>query len=254
MENINKYGVLSDKELLEFLAEIQDENEEAQDEEAQDEEAQDEEAQDEEAQDEETKIKKGNQPSEYFTQYARQRRAKIVEINRMAFSQSKLDLNSVINASNIRLLLDLTVKKDTEKIELYAAFINKRLTKLLKPFIPRALMQCWLTYPHAFYQYPGFLYEASKEYGDGLSFWATPNIPYYIKQGTERTLIEKSNPNLLYAVDEVVKRYHKRLESRADKELKNATELIIKCVRTYLDLLKARPLWFELLYKEIIKD
>ena len=34
MENINKYGVLSDKELLEFLAEIQDENEEAQDEEA----------------------------------------------------------------------------------------------------------------------------------------------------------------------------------------------------------------------------
>ena len=130
------------------------------------------------------------------------------------------------------IIIELSVRKDTTAIDKYSVFINKRFTKLLMPFIPLQLRKAWVAFPDAFRPYPGFLYTASKKYGDNCIFWVTPDIPCYLKQGSEAELIKKNSPALLIPVDELIKRYYKRVERRTDREIANASSLVYKNIKT----------------------
>lgn len=174
-----------------------------------------------------------------------------IRIQREAFRQEYIRLSDPIGNENIKLLVSLLVKEHTGMIDKYSTYINKRLTTLLNPFIPRRLRICKSLYPDSIRTCPGFLYKASEEYGAGLTFWVMPNIPYYFAQNTEqKVLIEHKSP-FLVNVDQSIKFYHEHLKKRADKELKYASLIYQKGVCSYFDLLKLNPFWYEVLYNDL---
>lgn len=172
-------------------------------------------------------------------------------IRREAFNQDLIPLSNPVDKAHLRLLVEVLTRKYTNDMNRYSGYVNKRLTKLLSPLIPHRLRLCRIAYPNAFKQHPGFLYRASKEYGQGLTFWATPDIPYYFEQGTEQGVIEGSDPSLLYAVDKAIAAFNEVREKRKEVEVKSASKLLRSRIKTYFDLLKLDPYWFEALYNEI---
>lgn len=284
MEDIKQYGDLSEKELLEFLYEIKSDDEEIQ--EAQFEavekiaiEEEHVELSEEEQENKEIEAHYGNNawrgsarfgPNgvhlhgpegqrqlnmasvEALRQKSRRLKEDRIRIQREAFNQEYIRLSDKIGNEKIKLLISLLVKEHTRMIDKYSAYINKRLTALLNPFIPRRLRICKNLYPNSIRMCPGFLYKASKEYGAGLTFWAMPSIPYYFAQNTEQqVLIEHKSP-FLVNVDQSVKFYHDHCAKRADKELKYASLIYQKGVYSYFDLLKLNPFWFEVLYNDLL--
>lgn len=174
-----------------------------------------------------------------------------LRIQREAFNQERIRLSDQIEKEHIPLLIAALTKEHTRMVDKYSAFINNRLTSLLNPFIPLRLRHCRLLYPNSIRMSPGFMYKASKEYGNGLTFWAVPLIPYYFEQNTEQKILLKNKASFLYAIDKAVIFYHEHLKKRQEKELKYASIIIQKRVSSYYDLLKLNPFWFEILYNEL---
>lgn len=174
-----------------------------------------------------------------------------LRIQREAFNQERIRLSGQIEKEHIPLLIAALTKEHTRMVDKYSAFINNRLTSLLNPFIPLRLKHCRLLYPNSIRMSPGFMYKASKEYGNGLTFWAVPLIPYYFEQNTEQKILLKNKASFLYAIDKAVIFYHEHLKKRQEKELKYASIIIQKKVSSYYDLLKLNPFWFEILYNEL---
>jgi hypothetical protein len=174
-----------------------------------------------------------------------------IRIQREAFRQEYIRLSDPIGNERIKLLVSSLVKEHTRMIDKYSTYINKRLTTLLNPFIPRKLRICKSLYPDSIRACPGFLYKASEEYGAGLTFWAMPNIPYYFAQNTEQKVLMEHKSPFLVNVDQSIKFYHEHLKKRADKELKYASLIYQKGVYSYFDLLRLNPFWYEVLYNDL---
>lgn len=284
MEDIKQYGDLTEKELFEFLDEIQSDDEDIQ--EAQSEaiekitlEEEHVELSEEEQENRKIEARYGDkmpwtglgqnncQGVKLFGPEGQRRAAMAsieakrkksqrlkedrIRIQREAFRQEYIRLSDPIGNERIKLLVSSLVKEHTRMVDKYSTYINKRLTILLNPFIPRRLRICKSLYPDSIRPCPGFLYKASEEYGAGLTFWAMPNIPYYFAQNTEqKVLIEHRSP-FLVNVDQSIKFYHEHLKKRADKELKYASLIYQKGVNSYFDLLKLNPFWYEVLYNDL---
>lgn len=280
MEDIKQYGDLTEKELFEFLDEIKSDDEDIQ--EAQSEaiekitlEEEHVELSEEEQKNREIEARYGDkmpwtgiglnncQGVKLFGPEG-QRRAAIakrkksqrlkedrIRIQHEAFRQEYIRLNDPIGNEKIKLLVSSLVKEHTRMIDKYSTYINKRLTTLLSPFIPRRLRICKNLYPDSIRPCPGFLYKASEEYGAGLTFWAMPNIPYYFTQNTEQKVLMEHKSPFLVNVDQSIKFYHEHLKKRADKELKYASLIYQKGVYSYFDLLRLNPFWYEVLYSDL---
>ena len=174
-----------------------------------------------------------------------------IRIQREAFRQEYIRLSDPIGNERIKLLVSSLVEEHTRMVDKYSTYINKRLTTLLNPFIPRRLRICKSLYPDSIRPCPGFLYKASEEYGAGLTFWAMPNIPYYFAQNTEQKVLMEHKSPFLVNVDQSIKFCHEHLKKRADKELKYASLIYQKGVYSYFDLLRLNPFWYEVLYNDL---
>lgn len=284
MDDIKQYGDLNDKELREFLSEIETGDEDIQDLQQeiaekidiQNEQDENIEEQNNDISDDELEAYYGNdawrqlnggvcffspeiqhKANENACKANRLRTQRLKEdrisIQRKAFSQEFIQLSAAIDNSDLKELVALLVEEHTRMITKLSNFINNRLASLLKPLIPRKLRECYYLYPNSIKACPGFLYKASKEYGSGLTFWATPSVPYYFAQNTECSVLARNKPELLISVDKAVQSYYAHANKRKEKEIKYASLLIRKNVITYFDLLRLNPFWFELLYKHITK-
>lgn len=284
MEDIKQYGDLTEKELFEFLDEIKSDDEDIQ--EAQSEaiekitlEEEHVELSEEEQKNREIEARYGDkmpwtglgpnncQGVKLFGPEGQRRAAMAsieakrkksqrlkedrIRIQREAFRQEYIRLSDPIGNERIKLLVSSLVKEHTRMVDKYSTYINKRLTTLLNPFIPRRLRICKSLYPDSIRPCPGFLYKASEEYGAGLTFWAMPNIPYYFAQNTEQKVLMEHKSPFLVNVDQSIKLYHEHLEKRADKELKYASLIYQKGVYSYFDLLRLNPFWYEVLYNDL---
>lgn len=285
MADIEKYGDLNDKELIEFLAEIKSGDEDIEETEA---EATDK-IDDEEVQSALSELPENAEIESYYGDdawrkpptflgyrdrltvlygpYGKQKSAEgrvkafkkkakrlkedRIRIQREAFNQEYIRLSDKIEKHHIQLLISTLTQEHTRMVNKYSDYINKRLATLLNPFIPRRIRICKMLYPDSIRPCPGFMYKASKEYGGGLTFWATPQIPYYFEQNTEQKVLIKNKSNFLYSIDRAIAFYHEHLKKRQEKELKYASLIIQKGVYSYFDLLKLNPFWFEILYNEL---
>ena len=284
MEDIKQYGDLTEKELFEFLDEIKSDDEDIQ--EAQSEaiekitlEEEHVELSEEEQENREIEARYGDKmpwtglgPNncrgvKLFGPEGQRRAAMAsieakrkksqrlkedrIRIQREAFRQEYIRLSDPIGNERIKLLVSSLVKEHTRMVDKYSTYINKRLTTLLNPFIPRRLRICKSLYPDSIRPCPGFLYKASEEYGAGLTFWAMPNIPYYFAQNTEQKVLMEHKSPFLVNVDQSIKFYHEHLKKRTDKELKYASLIYQKGVYSYFDLLRLNPFWYEVLYNDL---
>lgn len=282
MENTEQYGDLTDKELFEFLHEIESDDEIIQ-------EAQSEAIEKIDTEEEHTVLSELSENAEIEAQYgedawrqlnerqvllfgpAAQRKlndaavkaqkAKLwglkqdrIRIQREAFSQELIKLSDPVGKNDLKALISLLVQEHTNMIDKYKNYINRRLTILLNPFIPRRLRACKELYPDSIRLCPGFMYKASKEFGQEKTFWAVPNIPYYFEQNTEQRVLMKHKPKYLMSVDKAIVNFHEHSQKRATKEMKYASLLIQKKVQTFFELLRLNPFWFEILYNHIKRN
>lgn len=284
MEDIKQYGDLTEKELFEFLDEIKSDDEDIQ--EAQSEaiekitlEEEHVELSEEEQENREIEARygdkmpwtgvgwnncngvrlfgpEGQRRAALANAEARKKKSQRlkedrIRIQREAFKQEYIRLSDPIGIERIKLLVSSLVKEHTRMVDKYSAYINKRLATLINPFIPRRLRICKSLYPDSIRISPGFLYEASKEYGSGLTFWAMPDIPYYFAQNTEQKVLMEHKSLFLINVDQSIKFYHEHLKKRTDKELKYASLIYQRGVHSYFDLLRLNPFWYEVLYDDL---
>lgn len=285
MADIKKYGDLDDKELSEFLAEIKSDDEDIEEAET----SADEKIGNEEAQSMLSELPENTEIEAYYGDdawrkpriytgyrdrltvlygsYGKQKAAEghreairkkakrlkedRIRIQREAFNQDYIRLSDKIEKHHIKLLISILTQEHTRMVDKYSDYINKRLATLLNPLIPRRIRICRMLYPNSIRICPGFMYKASKEYGEGLTFWATPSIPYYFEQNTEQKVLLENKSGFLLSIDKAISFYHEHLKKRQEKELKYASLIIQKGVYSYFDLLKLNPFWFEILYNEL---
>lgn len=172
-------------------------------------------------------------------------------ISQNAFTQNKIILSDPVPKDMLKRLISLLTAHQRETMARHEAFINKRLTQLLSPLIPHTLKKMRHYYPHVFKISPGFMYLASKEYGGGKTFWATPNIPAYFTQGAEMEILRKEKPEFLFTVDKTVAWHAKVKKELTERELHIATKLVNMGESSWYKLLKLNPFWFETLYNDV---
>ena len=182
-----------------------------------------------------------------------------VEINRMAFDQKLLPLSEELTRWDKTALVEELTSNLRQLIKRYDKYINARIARLLSPAIPKAIKLAKLKWPWVFVANPGFLYKTHPEVGEVLTYWVTPHVPYYFKQGTEQQILEERDSELstyfLECVDRAIHRWYEARRRLADREVIYASRLVgVNNIRTYGDLLRYNPFWFKKLYDRIKKD
>ena len=176
-----------------------------------------------------------------------------IKIQRLAVSQSIIRLSDTIPNYDLQALTRIVAEKQVTIAERAQASANKRLKRLLNSLIPIPVRRLYNTYPWVVKRCPGFVYDtvytgrtvgsnrAPDTKGPVILFWATPNVPYFFRQGTEQNILFKYRPEMIYLVDNAE-------NAQEAKALGVATRIIKNRVKTYFDLLMYNPRWFELLY------
>ena len=183
-----------------------------------------------------------------------------IKIQRLAVSQNLIKLSDQIPNYDLQALTRIVAEKQVTSAERAQASANKRLKRLLNSLIPIPVRRLYNTYPWVVKRCPGFVYDTvytGRTAGSGrgkdmnghrILFWATPNVPYFFRQGTEQNILLKYRPEMIYLVDNAVNMYYKYQNAQEAKALGVATRIIKNNVKTYFDLLMYNPRWFELLY------
>lgn len=183
-----------------------------------------------------------------------------IKTQRLAVSQNIIRLSDTIPNYDLQALTRIVAEKQVTIAERAQASANKRLKRLLNSLIPISVRRLYNTYPWVVKRCPGFMYDtvytgrtagsnkAPDTKGSVIFFWATPNVPYFFRQGTEQNILFKYRSEMIYLVDNAVNMYYKYQNAQEAKALGVATRIIKNRVKTYFDLLMYNPRWFELLY------
>ena len=230
--------LLSDGELRQFLAELEEEDDILAEQEEQ----------------AKSQIANIDQLTEEDKKQNSSKEAREMQIRRQAFSQKKLDLTKRIPDEHFKILIGLLTQSHTTLIGNYRDYINKRLEKLLLRLMPACIRQCWKKYPDSMRACPGFFYEIKDKYRSYI-FYATPKVPLYFDvYSSERSAIQAINPKAIETLDKAVKKYHTYTRNKSMREVHYASFLMRKNVKTYFDLLKLKPIMFEMLFNYLTNE
>lgn len=188
---------------------------------------------------------------EVHKEKSRLRRQNKIDMQRLAFAQADIPLTRVITKEQLSTLIELLTADYRSLLDKYHTFINKRLTLLLRPYIPKPIKYCYATYPDSMKVNPGFMYLCSAEYGESKSFWASPDIPCFFVQGSENDILRNNKAKYLFSLEKAILQYYNTLDKISSLEVKYASKLVQMKNGTFYDLLKISPFWFEMLYNNI---
>ena len=175
-----------------------------------------------------------------------------MEIQRDAFSQDIIDLNSFIPRKHLQLLIEILTRGYVKGMERNIRFVNKRIAYLMFPYVPKCLKIAYKYFNSSIKMCPGFLYRASEEYGKSKTIWVTPIVPYFLEQGTEMDFLLERRFTYLKAIDRSVAAYWYYRDKLAMKEANYAAKLVRNLRKgTYLELLKYNPYWYHKLFVEL---
>lgn len=178
-----------------------------------------------------------------------------VEITRTAFDQKVLPLSEEIPVEHKRLLVKLLTEPLRNLLEKYDGYVNRRITKLLLPAIPKEVRLAAAKWPWMFIPNPGFAYQTSGKYGEPQTYWVYPKVPYYFKPGTEQEVLRERDaeliPYFLDSIDKAISKWYATRDKLNEKEVMIATRLLKMGGNTYYHLLKRDPFWFDKLYNHI---
>lgn len=172
------------------------------------------------------------------------------EILNEAIHSSFIDLNAPLSVEHKKLLISLLTKHYTEKMEHHDSYINTVIESTLKNAIPYDLINAFAKFPDAVMPFPGFTYKAGEEYGQGLHFKACPKIPMYFQPDDCTDIIKKLlHPKRLASLDKAVAFFHKYKTLRSKQEIKIA-ETLTK-ISSFFQLVKKDPFWYDTLVQEL---
>lgn len=162
-----------------------------------------------------------------------------------AINQTYLDLNSVIEVENKKVLISLLVKGYTNSMEKYKNYVERTFDKFFRKLIPSDVMKLWQKYPETMVPFPGFMYECTKDYGEGKTYRVNLDLPMYFRPELCTNLFKEKCKDKIPRLEKsiVMFYYHKSL--RAETEVKYAKTLA--SITTYYQLLKKKPYWYSLL-------
>lgn len=167
-----------------------------------------------------------------------------------ALNSNFIDLNAPLSVDLKKRLISLLTKDYTSRMETHERFINSTIEKALKVLIPHDLLNAFNNYPDTIAPFPGFTYQASKEYGQGLTFKVFPKIPLYFQPNDCNEILKKTLFNYKIAtLDKTVALFYKYKEARSKQEIKIADSLVR--VHTFFQLVKREPFWYDLLIQDI---
>ena len=186
---------------------------------------------------------------------AREKRRKqkllIIEIQRKALAQDALDLSELIPIETLQELIKALTIKFRYLCMRYEALITKHIESLMRKHIPLPLRAMYKAYPQAFITHPGFMYQASEEFGGGIKHWVTPKLPYVLPQFSEAAFLREHNEARCIVIDRLIKRLYRTRELLDKAELRIGTLLAhLMPNHTYYTLLVKHPFWFVTLYEK----
>lgn len=180
---------------------------------------------------------------------AAETRLRKLEIQREAINSTFISIYSELTNDHKKLLIELLTAEYKAIMDRSEKFINKRIQKLLGSYIPYTLKRCKALYPESMVKNPGFMYIASKEYGEGKMIWVTPDLPYYFTQGTELQILRENEAKYLFAVDKAVLQFNENKDTLSKRELQYAMKL--KNLNTFYELVNKNPFWYDTLIQEL---
>lgn len=182
-----------------------------------------------------------------------ERKRRKQEIVNEAITSTFIDLNAPLTVEHKKLLITLLTKHYTEKMEHHDSYINATIEMALKKGIPHDLLNAFAKFPDAVAPFPGFVYVASQEYGQGLQFKVCPKIPLYFQPNDCNNIVRKLlSAGRLASLDKAVAFFHKYKNTRSKQEIKIAEALTR--IATFFQLVKKDAFWYEALVNELKKQ
>lgn len=183
----------------------------------------------------------------------KQRKQKLlkIEIQRKALAQDAIDLSELIPIESLQMLIEMLTVKFKHLSTRYEELITKHIERLLRRHTPPQLRAMYKAYPQAFIAHPGFMYQASEEFGGGTKYWVTPKLPYVLPQFSEMAILRAHNEQQCIVIDRLIKRLTRTREQLYNMELQIGSRLAhLMPTHTYYNLLKTHPFWFVMLYEK----
>lgn len=189
---------------------------------------------------------KGTSQQRYEERKLREREAVHEAIN-----QTYLDLNSIIEVENKKILISMLVKGYTDNMEKYKNYIESTFDKCFRKFIPNDVMKTWQKYPETMVPFPGFTYECTKDYGQGKTYRVNLDLPMYFRPEICTNLFREHCKDKVPKLEKSIVFYYYHKQLRAETEVKYAKRLA--SIVTYYQLLKKKPYWYSLLVEYLKK-
>lgn len=167
-----------------------------------------------------------------------------------AVCSEEINLNAPLTVYHKRLLISLLTSTYTEKMEKNENYINSFIEKAVASMIPKDVMKVWQNNPDTMIPCPGFVYQASTEYGEGHGFKVSLNLPMYFKDDdTYNGILHTHYPEKLPMLDKAVALFYKNKETRTKREVQMAQKLAR--VSTFFQLIKCNAFWYKALIDEL---
>lgn len=182
--------------------------------------------------------------------YEERKRAERAAVHE-AINQTYLDLNSIIEVENKKMLISLLVKGYTDNMEKYKNYVEHTFDKCFRKFIPNEVMKTWQKYPETMVPFPGFTYECTKDFGQGKTYRVSLDLPMYFRPEACTALFQESYPDKIMRVEKSIVMYYYHRDLRTETEVKYAKTLT--SIVTYYQLLKKKPYWYSLIIEHLKK-
>ena len=117
---------------------------------------------------------------------------------------------------------------------------------------PKVIKACWDYYPKVIIPMEPFTYQASEDFGKGLTFRVNVEAPGF---HSASEIIEKmtiKNPQKLIAIDKMIVKFNRLKDAQSKFEIHAANKLV--GMRTIYDLLSVNPFWYNDLINKLKED
>lgn len=197
------------------------------------------------------RIKREDKKKAYNDKKA-ERRKQAREIKQNAISHSFADLNTPLTVEHKKLIIQLETKEYSDAMHKYEQDINTIFKNHIMMYTPKVVRACWDYYPEVIVPMEPFTYQASEDFGQGLTFRVNVDAPGYISADSLIKKLNINSPKALIAIDKKIIKFNKLKKAQSENEVRMAN-ILIK-IKTFFELVMRNPFWYDGLIKKLKED
>lgn len=179
---------------------------------------------------------------------AKRRRIMARDISRFALEQKDVDLSEQIGKADLKALIAELTREFSDHMQEHIDAVTKMVRRVLIKRIPRYMKYAYENYRGACKRSPGFLYSFDDQWGH-KQIWLSPDLPNCFEPGDEMVILsEDLDPVKTGAMQRRIDAYYRYAAKKRDEEVRIALTFARRHIKTYMDLLKENPFWWEIMY------